>query len=149
MGGTPLPPFTDKISGQKGGYGFRVYPPPFTNKIRKVVFDVLPLTIMMFWVLSIEYRSWMTLFWPTKCPYVNNVDEIFRLSPYLPKSLTNAYFSCFISKQNVSHVPLVREIFKNEDRDFLRPQTQSPRTPPPFVSNFAEKKLTPIFWGGN
>ena len=54
----------------------------------------------MFWVLSIEYRSWMTLFWPKTGPCVNNVDEIFRLSPYLPISLTNAYFSCFISKQN-------------------------------------------------
>ena len=52
----------------------------------------------MFWVLSIEYRSWMTLFWPKKGPYVNNVDEIFRLSPY--NAMTNAYFSCFISKQN-------------------------------------------------
>ena len=39
-----------------------------------------------------------------------------------------------------------REIFKNEDRDFLHPGTRSPRTPPPFVSNFAEKKLTPIFF---
>ena len=41
----------------------------------------------------------------------------------------------------------LREIFKNEDRDFLHPGTRSPRTPPPpFVSNFAEKKLTPIFF---
>ena len=28
----------------------------------------------------------------------------------------------------------------------MRPQTRSPRTLPPFVSNFAEKKLTPIFF---
>ena len=32
MGGTPLPPFTDKIFGKKG----------VTDKIRKVVFEVLP-----------------------------------------------------------------------------------------------------------
>ena len=51
FGGTPLPPFTDKIRKvvfdglfrQKGGYGFRGYPcPPFTDKIRKVVFDGFP-----------------------------------------------------------------------------------------------------------
>ena len=39
-----------------------------------------------------------------------------------------------------------REIFKNEDRDFLHPQTRSPRTPPsPLRVQFCEKKLTPIF----
>ena len=32
MGGTPPPPFTDKIFGKKG----------VTDKIRKVVFDLLP-----------------------------------------------------------------------------------------------------------
>ena len=44
----------------------------------------------------------------------------------------------------------VREIFKNEDRDFLRPQTRSPRTrPPPSCPILREKKLTPIFFFGN
>ena len=43
-------------------------------------------------------------------------------------------------------IAFFREIFKNEDRDFLHPGTRSPRPPPPFVSNFAEKKLTPIFF---
>ena len=40
----------------------------------------------------------------------------------------------------------LREIFKNEDRDFLHPGTRSPRTPPPFVSNFARKKINPHFF---
>ena len=45
MGGTPPPPFTDKIFGKKGVTDLGVphpFPPPFTDKIRKVVFDVLP-----------------------------------------------------------------------------------------------------------
>ena len=42
----------------------------------------------------------------------------------------------------------VREIFKNEDRDFLRPQTRSPRTPPLCVQ-FCEKKINPHFFFGN
>ena len=40
MGGTPAPPFTDFFR-RKGGYGFGGYP-PFTDKIRKVVFEGLP-----------------------------------------------------------------------------------------------------------
>ena len=41
LGGTPLPPFTDKISAKRG---LRIWgvPPPLTDKIRKVVFDILP-----------------------------------------------------------------------------------------------------------
>ena len=43
MGGTPLPPFTDKIFGKKGVTDLGgTPPPPFTDKIRKVVFEVLP-----------------------------------------------------------------------------------------------------------
>ena len=43
MGGTPLPPFTDKIFGKKGVMDLGgTPPPPFTDKIRKVVFEVLP-----------------------------------------------------------------------------------------------------------
>ena len=42
MGGTPPPPFTDKIFGKKGVTDLGGTPPPFTDKIRKVVFDVLP-----------------------------------------------------------------------------------------------------------
>ena len=43
MGGTPLPPFTDKIFGKKGVTDLGGTPPsPFTDKIRKVVFEVLP-----------------------------------------------------------------------------------------------------------
>ena len=42
MGGTPLPPFTKKFSekGEKGFWIWGVPPPPFTDKIRKVVFEV-------------------------------------------------------------------------------------------------------------
>ena len=47
MGGTPLPPFTDKIFGKKGVTDLGGTPlPPFTDKIRKVVFEVLPNTLM-------------------------------------------------------------------------------------------------------
>ena len=42
MGGTPLPPFTDKIFGKKGVTDLGGTPPTFTDKIRKVVFDVAP-----------------------------------------------------------------------------------------------------------
>ena len=43
MGGTPLPPFTDKIFGKKGVTDLGgTPPPPFTDKIRKVVFEVFP-----------------------------------------------------------------------------------------------------------
>ena len=42
MGGTPPPPFTDKIFGKKGVRVWGGPPPPFTDKIRKVVFEVLP-----------------------------------------------------------------------------------------------------------
>ena len=42
MGGTPLPPFTDKIFGKKGVTDLGGTPPPFTDKIRKVVFDLAP-----------------------------------------------------------------------------------------------------------
>ena len=43
MGGTPLPPFTDKIFGKKGVTDLGgTPPPPFTEKIRKVVFEVFP-----------------------------------------------------------------------------------------------------------
>ena len=43
MGGTPLPPFTDKIFGKKGVTDLGgTPPPPFTDKIGKVVFEVLP-----------------------------------------------------------------------------------------------------------
>ena len=40
----------------------------------------------------------------------------------------------------------IREIFKNEDWDFLHPQTRSPRTPPPSCPILREKKLTPYFF---
>ena len=47
MGGTPLPPFTDKIFGKKGVTDLGgTPPPPFTDKIRKVVFEVLPYEIV-------------------------------------------------------------------------------------------------------
>ena len=36
----PLPPFTDKIFSEKGVTDLGGTPPPFTDKIRKVVFDV-------------------------------------------------------------------------------------------------------------
>ena len=43
MGGTPLPPFTDKIFGKKGVTDLGGTPvSPFTDKIRKVVFDHFP-----------------------------------------------------------------------------------------------------------
>ena len=43
MGGTPPPPFTDKIFGKKGVTGLGgTLPFPFTDKIRKVVFDLAP-----------------------------------------------------------------------------------------------------------
>ena len=49
MGGTPLPPFTDKIFGKKGVTDLGgTPPPPFTDKIRKVVFEVLPNTATSF-----------------------------------------------------------------------------------------------------
>ena len=41
MGGTPLPPFTDNIFGKKGVTDLGGTP-PFTDKIRKVVFEVFP-----------------------------------------------------------------------------------------------------------
>ena len=50
----------------------------------------------MFWVLSIEYRSWMTLFGPQNA---HMWIMWMRFSDKLP-TMTNAYFSCFISKQN-------------------------------------------------
>ena len=42
MGGTPPPPLYGQNFKQKGSYGFGGYSPPFTDKIRKVVFDLLP-----------------------------------------------------------------------------------------------------------
>ena len=40
LGGTPLPPFTDFLFfGEKGVTDLGGIPPPYTNKIRKVVFD--------------------------------------------------------------------------------------------------------------
>ena len=48
MGGTPPPPFTDKIFGKKGVTDLGGTPPPFTDKIRKEVFEVLP-KIINFW----------------------------------------------------------------------------------------------------
>ena len=45
MGGTP-PPLYGQNFRQIGGYGFGGYPPPFTDKIRKVVFEVLPYSIV-------------------------------------------------------------------------------------------------------
>ena len=41
LGGYPRPPFMDFFR-QKRGYGFGGYPPPFQDKIRKVVFEGLP-----------------------------------------------------------------------------------------------------------
>ena len=41
----------------------------------------------------------------------------------------------------------IREIFKNEDRDFLHPQTRSPRTPPPPLRvQFCKTKINPHFF---
>ena len=40
--GVPPSPPLRIFFQQKGGYGFGGYPPPFTDKIRKVVFEVLP-----------------------------------------------------------------------------------------------------------
>ena len=48
MGGTPLPPFTDKIFGKKGVTDLGGPPPPFTEKIRKVVFEHLPTIYTIF-----------------------------------------------------------------------------------------------------
>ena len=43
MGGTPPPPLYGQNFRQERVYGLGGYPlPPFTDKIRKVVFDVLP-----------------------------------------------------------------------------------------------------------
>ena len=41
LGGTP-PPHLRFFFRRKGSYGFWGYPPTFTDKIRKVVFDRLP-----------------------------------------------------------------------------------------------------------
>ena len=41
----------------------------------------------------------------------------------------------------------IREILKNEDRDFLHPQTRSPRTPPPPLRvQFCGNKINPHFF---
>ena len=40
--GVPPSPPLRIFFQRKGGYGFGGYPPPFTDKIRKVVFDRLP-----------------------------------------------------------------------------------------------------------
>ena len=45
MGGTPLPPFTDKFFSEKGVTDLGGNPPSFMDKIRKVVFELLPKTI--------------------------------------------------------------------------------------------------------
>ena len=42
MGGTPLPPFTDFFFSEKGVTDLGGTPPPFTDRIRKVVFEVPP-----------------------------------------------------------------------------------------------------------
>ena len=64
MGGTPLPPFTDKIFGKKGVTDLGgTPPPPFTDKIRKVVFEVppnLPYTLMLF-------VAWLRVCWQQTC----------------------------------------------------------------------------------
>ena len=47
-----------------------------------------------------------------------------------------------------NHDPIsinLREIFKNEDRDFLHPGTRSPRTPPPSCP-ILRKKINPHFF---
>ena len=55
MGGTPLPPFTDKIFGKKGVTDLGgTPPPPLTDKIRKVVFKVFPNNI----ISVIHTRQW-------------------------------------------------------------------------------------------
>ena len=57
MGGTPLPPFTDKIFGKKGVTDLGgTLPPPFTDKIRKVVFEVLPKIFQKIYILE-RYSS--------------------------------------------------------------------------------------------
>ena len=53
MGGTPLPPFTDKIFGKKGVTDLGGTPPsPFTDKIRKVVFEVFPYKLGIYMYVS-------------------------------------------------------------------------------------------------
>ena len=42
MGGTPPPPLRTKFSANRGLRIWGVPPPPFTDKIRKVVFEVFP-----------------------------------------------------------------------------------------------------------
>ena len=55
MGGTPPPPFSDKIFGKKGGSEWGGFPPPpFTDKIRKVVFEVFP-----------NEKAWIQIHWFT------------------------------------------------------------------------------------
>ena len=57
MGGTPLPPFTDKIFGKKGVTDLGGTPPsPFTDKIRKVVFEVFPYRFVLFWRPSGKHK---------------------------------------------------------------------------------------------
>ena len=66
MGGTPSPPLRIFFQ-RKGGYGFGGTPPPFTDKIRKVVFDRLP-NILIFKKMTILKHFKVP---PTPCTMVH------------------------------------------------------------------------------
>ena len=55
MGGTP--PLYGQNFRQIGGYGFGGVPPPFTDKTRKVVFEVLPYRV--FFLTGTTYKFLM------------------------------------------------------------------------------------------
>ena len=52
MGGTPPPPLQTKFSAKRELRIWGVPPPPFTDKIRKVVFDVAPYMDQLYLVSS-------------------------------------------------------------------------------------------------
>ena len=66
MGGTPLPPFTDKIFSEKGVTDLRGYTPPFTDKTRKVVFEVAPYDLMSISILECPQYFQHS----TQCPFI-------------------------------------------------------------------------------
>ena len=93
MGGTPLPPFTDKIFGKKGVLDLGGTPlPPFKDKIRKVIFDHLPKLKVWF-----SWRGYFISYSGTHC---KSLEKLYYTSLIQGKIETTGDLFLFLFEQN-------------------------------------------------
>ena len=148
MGGTPLPPFMDFCFQQKGGYGFGGYPhPPFTDKIRKIVFDGLP---NCRWIFYNVYDTWIVFECKSWWIWSNSLCSqllytVHILSQFTPKDIlssTSQHLAMFCTGSRISHLYMYLPVIERWESD----DSHSMATGAPNISNFFHADIYSKAW---